>query len=158
MKGGITGHQKLENPKTIDWINSALLESVIINSISFGCTSLAVGADQLFARILLENKIPYTAVIPCENYEKTFHNTSDIDSYKYLLQRSESTIHLEYSNPSEEAFLAAGYWIVNEVKILFAIWDGGVAKGLGGTGDVVDYAKRAGKKLVHINPETKTIS
>ena len=37
-----------------------------------GLTSLAVGADQLFAKQLFERKIPYLAVIPCERYERTF--------------------------------------------------------------------------------------
>jgi hypothetical protein len=37
--------------------------------------------------------------------------------------------------------------------VLIALWDGKKANGVGGTGDVVAYAKEQRKPILHINPE-----
>lgn len=42
---------------------------------------LAIGADQLFTRIVLEEGIQHTAIVPCKEYQNTFKNT-DLDDYR----------------------------------------------------------------------------
>ena len=37
------------------------------------------------------------------------------------------------------------------------VWDGEKAEGLGGTGDIVTYARQRGKPVVHIEPITKVV-
>ena len=51
-----------------------------------------------------------------------------------------------------EAFLAAGRYIVDHCDVLFAVWDGLPAGAMGGTGDVVEYARRSERRVVHLNP------
>jgi len=72
MKVGITGHQNIGSNETIRWVKNILAAHIKELSIELGFTSLAIGADQLFAQLLKQSNIPYTVIIPCNNYEKTF--------------------------------------------------------------------------------------
>jgi len=54
--------------------------------------------------------------------------------------------------------MEAGESIVNEADVLVAVWDGKPAAGLGGTADVVTYARNLGKPLIWINSITGKIT
>jgi hypothetical protein len=151
MKIGITGHRNLGNADTMSWVSSFLGDCVRHQSITMGLTSLAIGADQLYAEILLKFDVPYTAVIPCAAYEMTF-GPEELKEYDRLLRRATNNCILSYLHPSEEAFYAAGKYIVENSEGLIAIWDGNPAKGLGGTGDVVKFAKELHVPVLHANP------
>jgi len=47
-----------------------------------------------------------------------------------------------------------GHAIVDECDLLIALWDRKKAKGVGGTGDIVTYAKKKEIPILHINTET----
>ena len=49
--------------------------------------------------------------------------------------------------------MAAGKSIVDSCEMLIAIWDGKPARGLGGTGDVVRYARKTGKAVSIVWPD-----
>ncbi|MCA1708813.1 MAG: hypothetical protein LC808_38260, partial [Actinobacteria bacterium] len=53
-----------------------------------------------------------------------------------------------YDSPSEDAFFAAGRRVVDLSDVVVAVWDGMEAKGKGGTGDVVTYARDNGIPVV----------
>jgi len=157
MIAGVTGHQNIGDHETISWVETNLTREIQNQTITTGLTCLAIGADQLFAHILTKFNIPYIAITPCEGYEETFSGKSDQQNYfKYLAQAQEA-VKLNFPAPSEEAFYAAGKYIVDHCNILFAIWNGKPAKGLGGTGDVVEYAKIKKKRIIHINLVTREI-
>lgn len=151
MKVGITGHQNLGTNSTIAWIKDSLERQISKYSVTCGITSLAVGADQLYAQILKEKSIQFTAIIPSDKYEKTFTG-SDLIKYQELLSQAKEKVQMNFIAPEEKAFLEAGKEMVNQSDIVFAIWDGKKAKGLGGTGDIVQYALQKNKTVVHINP------
>jgi len=48
--------------------------------------------------------------------------------------------------------MEAGEKIVEEADIVVAVWDGKPAAGLGGTADIVEYARELEKPLIWINP------
>lgn len=158
MKIGITGHQNLGSAENITWISDTLKSAIKQNNIDIGLTSLAIGADQLFAETLKDMHIRYIAIIPCDGYEQTFTTSSDLENYKSLLQNAWERIRLPFDNPSESAFYEAGKKIVNLSDMLIAVWDGQPAKGLGGTGDIVKYALSLKKRVVHINPMTQAVN
>lgn len=122
-----------------------------------GLTSLAVGADQLFAKQLFESKIPYLAVIPCERYERTFKSQQAIRDFQELLNNASEVETLPFGEPTETAFFAAGKFIVEKCDTLVAVWNGLAAKGLGGTGDIVSYAKQLGVPVIHLALATRKI-
>ena len=157
MIAGVTGHQKLGDKETICWVENSLTKEIQKQDIITGLTCLAIGADQLFAQILDSFQIPYIAVVACEKYDETFAKESDRENYYQYLARANETIKLDFPFPSEQAYYDAGKYVVDHSDMLFAVWNGKAARGLGGTGDVVEYAKKKRKKIIHINPITREI-
>jgi hypothetical protein len=152
MKIGITGHQTIGDSQTVAWVRHTLERLLLEYSASRGFTCLAMGADQLFADLLTNHRIPFTAVIPCAGYENVFDTEKARDEYIRYLQLADDVIRLQFSYPSEEAFYEGGKEVVKCSDVLFAIWNGKPAGGLGGTADIVQFAKKVNKVVVHINP------
>nr|WP_202498460.1 hypothetical protein [Streptomyces sp. SID5469] len=105
---------------------------------------LAAGADQLFADLALDSGVPLTAVIPGMDYEAHLGGDEVQASYRRLLKSCTARVDLPVEPTHEEAYYAAGRWIVDHADRLVAVWDGQPARGLGGTADVVAYARRTG--------------
>jgi transposase-like protein len=76
---------------------------------------------------------------------------------KQLLAHAAAVDTLDYPEPDEEAFFAAGKQVVEQSELLFAVWNGRPAAGLGGTADVVKHATDSGIPVVHINPITAVV-
>src|ERR1051326_2213357 len=70
---GITGHQRLDAPSKWEWVKREIERLLTQNTLPLvGVTSLAIGADQLFAKCVLELGGELMAIIPFVNYERTF--------------------------------------------------------------------------------------
>ena len=122
-----------------------------------GFTSLAVGADQLFAEAVLNCRGTLQAIIPFDGYELKFARGADREKYLQLLHQAASVETLEKRESDEAAYFAAGQKIVESAETIVAVWDGKPAAGLGGTGDVVAVALKKNKRIIHINPDTQTV-
>jgi hypothetical protein len=157
MKAGITGHQDLGPPEVALWIAGSIARLIDRYRVTYGLTCLARGADQMFAVLLVEKRIPFTAVIPCRSYERTFHTKRSLEDFRHLSNLATNIISLSFDSPSEMAFFEAGKFVAMDSEILFAVWNGKTAKGLGGTADVVNVAKRNDKHVVRIDPATRGI-
>jgi hypothetical protein len=155
MRIGITGHQNFENEA---WVSCNLDQQLDKLEPTHGYSSLAIGADQLFARHLARRAIPYTVIVPSERYEETFTSDESKRVYQELLGEASNVIMLSNSKPSEHAFYDAGLRVVDSSEVVLAIWNGRPAKGLGGTADIVHYAKENHKTVIHINPDTKDVT
>ena len=150
MIAGFSGHQDLGDEAKVQWVRCELERLLPELNIESGCLSLAAGADQLFAGVLLKNGLPYRAIIPCRRYEETFA-TAERARYSFLLSKAHERMDLDFEDPSEIAFYEAGKRVVEESNLLIAVWDGQRSHGLGGTGDVVAYALQRGRVVVHLN-------
>lgn len=157
MKVGITGHQNIGSASDIEWTEQVLSAKIVEEHVTHGFTSLAVGADQLFAFLLEKQGLHYTVVVPCMNYDKTFKTAEDLITFLRLQKSAADVITLPFQEPSEEAFWAAGKKIVELSEIMVAIWNGLPAKGLGGTGDVVKYCLQIHRRTIHINPVVRQV-
>ncbi|MBN2315429.1 MAG: hypothetical protein JXM79_15980 [Sedimentisphaerales bacterium] len=158
MNIGITGHQSIGDETVWNWAEQKVTEILeIYKEVLTGVSSLAIGADQLFARVVLTLGGRLYAVIPFPGYERTFRNSKDLRSYQIYLEASDKIEILEPSENDELSYLAAGRRVVDLVELIIAIWDGKPSKGLGGTGDIVKYALDNNKKVVHFNPIDKEI-
>jgi hypothetical protein len=109
-----------------------------------GVTSLAEGSDQIFAEKVLGVGGKLTAVIPAARYEDSFVTDQSRTLYWALRAQADEVIELPYDSPCEKAYWAAGQHVVELADILLAVWDGEDAGGLGGTADVVAYARARG--------------
>ncbi|MGC5346554.1 hypothetical protein ACPXCE_25320 [Streptomyces sp. DT24] len=113
-------------------------------------SSLAAGADQLFADIALSHGAELTAVIPSGDYESTFSGAAELARYRGLKDRAAREVRLDFPHSTDEAYYAAGVYIADHCDRLFAVWDGRPARGLGGTGDIVTYARALGRPVTVI--------
>ncbi|MCX4678262.1 hypothetical protein OG413_23590 [Streptomyces sp. NBC_01433] len=113
-------------------------------------SSLAVGADQLFADLALAFGAKLTAVIPSGDYEACFDDEADLARYRMLKSRAAQEVRLDFAHSTDEAYYAAGAYIADHCDRLLAVWDGRPARGLGGTGDIVTYARTLGRPVTVI--------
>lgn len=149
---GVTGHQDIPS-EALAFAKSGIAEVIGRSSEQpIGVSSLAAGADQLFADTLLKAGGRLHVVIPCHGYEKTFSGPTNLDCFLDLLKKADVIETLDNPDPSEEAFLEAGHRVVDLSDLLVAVWDGKVAKGKGGTADVVNYAHECDREVVILWP------
>jgi hypothetical protein len=138
---GVTGHQDI--PEAAAASVRAGIEAALRAQPRpvTALTSLAAGADQLFARLALAHGAALTVVLPSEGYEATFAaRPAALAGYAELRALAAGTVRLGHPSPTEAAFEAAGRWIADHCDLLVAVWDGQPARGTGGTGDIVRYA------------------
>jgi len=147
MRVGVSGHQHLP-PAALAFVKQGIARTLSQTSHDLlGITSLAAGADQIFADIVLAQGGQLHVIIPCLDYENSFESSGDRQKYCALLPRAGSIEALGFPAPSEEAFLAAGRRVVDLSDFLIAVWDGHPSRGKGGTADVVEYAKSLSKQI-----------
>jgi hypothetical protein len=113
-------------------------------------SSLADGADQLFADIALECGAELTVVIPSADYEDGFEGAEALARYRGLKRRATQEVRLGFARSTDEAYYAAGTFIADACDRLVAVWDGLPARGHGGTGEIVAYARALGKPVTVI--------
>ena len=115
-----------------------------------GVSALAIGTDQLFAKLVLGRGGRLHAVLPFADLERTF-SPPDVAQYHELLAQGSSEV-LHTAGSDEDAFMAAGIRVVDLSGLMIAVWDGQPARGKGGTADIVAYARHCRRALVHLNP------
>jgi len=158
MKVGVTGHQRLENPAAWVWVETAINgELDRLDTPLIGLTSLAIGADQLFARLIVLRGGEIHATIPFPDYERTF-DAESVTAYRALLLKAASVEVLRQQDTDQDAYMAAGKHIVAQADLMVAVWNGLPAKGKGGTADIVSYAVAKHVPMIHINPVDRTIT
>jgi hypothetical protein len=140
---GITGHRDL-GPVARRLVSGVLAAELTAHRPLHGISSLAEGADQIFAEQVVAAGGTLTAVIPAAGYAATFETVAGKAAYRRLRARATEVIELPYPSPSEDAYWAAGRRVVCLSDVLIAVWDGGPAGGLGGTADVVTFAAERG--------------
>ncbi len=159
MNIGITGHQKLNDSSLWNWVNVEI--DKILDQYSnglVGVTSLAVGADQLFADAVLNRGGKLHVIVPFEGYELKYSRGTARENYFRLLHQAPQVDVLNKEESEEASYFAAGKKVANISALLIAVWNGKPAAGLGGTADVVKYAAQINKEVIHIDPTTKTVT
>ncbi|MFF7474996.1 hypothetical protein [Streptomyces sp. NPDC008092] len=150
---GVTGHRAIP-PSVLPFVRSALQRQLSRTDVALEALScLAAGTDQLFADLALAQGVPVTAVIPGMDYEAHLGDDAARASYRRILQRCAHRVELPVQPTHEQAYFAAGQWIAERSDELVAVWDGRPARGLGGTGDVVAYARRIGVPVTVLWPD-----
>jgi hypothetical protein len=155
---GMTGHQGLPT-HTAELVTTALRDSLRSYTPGLvGVTMLGPGADQLFARVVLSLGGALYLVQPTtgRQYRDGFEDTEAQAGYDELYGRASYFEALEYTESTEQAHMAAGKVVVDRSSRLVAVWDGQPSRGLGGTADVVAYARERGVPVTVIWPEGAT--
>ncbi|MFK0017551.1 hypothetical protein [Streptomyces sp. NPDC091027] len=144
---GVTGHRSL--PDSVLGPVESGLRAVLgghdgpLEALS----SLAEGADQLFACVALECGADLTVVIPSGDYEDGFESAEALARYRQLRTQAAQEVRMDFPRSTDEAYYAAGTYIADSCDRLVAVWDGQPARGHGGTAEIVAYARAIGKPV-----------
>lgn len=160
IRVGVTGHRKLGPDPRTGWYVHVQCVRILIRLQELACwqearlvaySALAEGADQLFAQAALGLGIPLVGVIPFKDYADDFTG-EERDQFGALLDQCQEVHRLPLKRRSNQAYLVAGQWVVDQAEYVMAVWDGRPAAGKGGTGDVVAYAQEKGRAVLRIDP------
>jgi hypothetical protein len=155
---GMTGHQGLPTP-TAELVTAALRDKLRAYTPNLvGVTMLGPGADQLFARVVLELGGTLYVVQPTTGmqYRDGFEDPDAQRGYDELYSQASHVEALEHTDSTEHAHMEAGKAVVDRSGLLVAVWDGQPSRGLGGTADVVAYARQRGVPVEIIWPAGAT--
>ncbi|CAM5580641.1 hypothetical protein SCALM49S_03062 [Streptomyces californicus] len=121
---GVTGHRSIPaeaRPHVLAGLRAAFRGR---ERATHALSSLAVGADQLFADLALARGAELTAVIPSGDYEACFESAADLARYRALKARAVREVRLDFPHSTDEAYYAAGAYIADHCDRLLAVWDG----------------------------------
>jgi hypothetical protein len=150
---GITGHQRIP-ADAVGFVTARIVATLADAGRPLtGVSSLAAGADQIFAQVVLSAGGRLQVVVPCADYEKAFADEAGRREYARLLAAASRVETLPHPAPNAAAFLEAGQRVVDLSQLLIAVWNGEAPTGAGGTSEVVQYARERGTEIVFIWPE-----
>lgn len=156
---GFSGHRKLENAGLIaEGIGKALDQLNERHGPLVGISSAASGGDTLFLDEISHRTIPFRLVLPFSR--DVFKQDFDGQDWQRVLpffHRALSVQEISGAESRKEAFLETGVLTVEIADVMIFVWDGKPAAGIGGTADVVDYARALGKPLIIIDAATGNV-
>src|SRR5258708_14814823 len=151
---GLSGHTQVTDKTRIRNAIRRALEQILgdwpTRWVAF--SSIAYGADTLFVQEALDLNLSWNAILPMPL--ALFREDFDTDQWSlasHYLAKAISTQTIPESPSREDGYLDAGYEVVHHSDVIIAVWDGLPARGKGGTGDIVTYAREVEKPLVIID-------
>ena len=157
IRVGVTGHRILAEPEKIDEaVGQALrqIEQKFPGEPITVVSALAEGADRIVARhVLSRDDAGLIVPLPLapSDYLSDFHSEDSRAEFLRLLNRADQVDEMSSAPTREQAYEAAGEYVLNNSDVLIAIWDGGNAQGKGGTGEIVARARERGLPIAWIH-------
>lgn len=150
---GITGHSNL-TVESAPLVAAALRTELAAHASHgvVGVSCLARGADQLFARAVLELGGVLEVVLPSADYRSRKVKADNAAPFDELLGQATTVHTLPFEASNRESYLAASEHVLSTVELMMAVWDGQPADGRGGTGDVVECARALGLPVTVVWP------
>lgn len=156
MIAGLTGHRpdkigmeyEYIGPYT-KYIQEQLLIEIEKLGVKKAISGMAIGADTIWAEIILSKKIPLIAAIPFKGQESRWPKAAQ-ERYFKMLSNPLVTQQIVNSGYSAKAMQIRNEYIVDNCDVLIAVWNG--IKD-GGTWNTVNYAREKNKEIVYIHPE-----
>lgn len=149
---GVTGHSNLTD-STAELVAEELRKILADQPGHLvGVTCLARGADQIFARVVLDLGGAIEVVLPAADYRERKVKPDNAAEFDSLI--ANASVHtMPFTESNRDAYMAASEHVLSIVDKVVAVWDGGPSGGHGGTADVVDAARNRGLDVTVIWPE-----
>lgn len=164
MRLGFTGHRPnrlVIGTDAVDRLVGSVIDDIVAAvhrrdayEAIVAISSLAEGADRLFADAALARGLTLAALLPFDrwSYEQTFGDATTTAHYRDLLTRAMVVTELPGSlADTTAAYEAVGHAMTDGANMLVAVWDGKPAAGRGGTTEIIDYALAKGRPVVWID-------
>jgi hypothetical protein len=178
LRMGITGHRELSRfePREIDRTLAEVFDAISATiqnlqgdprldevyapgpPLLLMLSPLATGADRAAAKAAvargwhLASPLPFLQPI----YEEDFKDS--LDEFRDLLSKATkdtAVVELDGDYAAGEkrnrGYRDVGRFVVRNCDLLIAVWDGNDPAGVGGTGEIVAYAREHGLPVLHIN-------
>ncbi len=153
---GVTGHRRLVDLERIkcgvDEALSKIQAAYLPDRVTL-LSPLAEGADRLVVKQWLPRptvRLVALLPLPVEDYMEDFSRLESRREFQVLLKQAEEVITLPPCADRNEAYLNAGRYLVEHCDVLLAIWNGRAARGVGGTGEIVQLARERGTPLAWV--------
>ncbi len=158
---GFTGHRRLSDPAPAARAVRRAFDDIATHTGArlVGISSIASGADTLFAEELARRDAPWLLLLPfpLDNFRNDFE-PDEWARVEAVLPRALSTQVEPQTERRDDAYLTCGHRTVDESDVLIALWNGDPAAGVGGTADVVAYARAQQKPLLWIHEPSGEIT
>jgi len=157
---GFTGHRHLpDEAKSRSLILQFLKEQKENIQVSvYGISSVASGGDLLFAESCIFLGIPLRVLLPLP--KEQFREDFDEGTWKRVEDVICQALSVEVTGEDESRdarYYECGIETVLQCRLLLALWDGEPSRGLGGTEQIVSFAKIEGRPVVWIHSHAGTI-
>ncbi len=156
---GFSGHRHLSHPEGTRRLIAGALDDLAASFPSLvAITSVAIGADQLFANEMLARDATLFVVLPFprERFKRDF-SPPDWAAAEALLARAARIEVAQGVAGDTSAYMEAGVRVVDAADIMMVVWEGEPG-GHGGTADVVAYTRDLGRPLILLDPATGLVS
>jgi hypothetical protein len=153
---GVTGHRVLAEIERIRAAIDAALDAFerrFPGRPLVALSALAEGADRLVAERVLARfggALRVVLPLPRADYASDFAAAGSRRELEALCARAEQIVELPARGAREEAYEAAGHYVVERSDVLVAVWDGQEARGRGGTAAMVERARLRGLPIAWI--------
>lgn len=153
---GFTGHRRVKNEKALAQVLREVIATLQqdVGRDLVGRSSIASGADTLFAEACLASNMKWIAQLPFPEAEfKKDFKEADWKRAQALLDRAE---RIEISSEIAErprSYLDCGLATVDGADLMVAVWDGKAPRGQGGTAQIIEHTRALQKPLILISPD-----
>jgi hypothetical protein len=153
VRVGITGHMNL-TPESVPLVTAEIRKVLSEHEgLLVGVSCLARGADQVFARVVLELGGQLDVVIPAADYRERKVKPDNREEFEELIGQAANVRVLPFETSNREAYVAANEAVFSSVDTLVAVWDGAPPDGKGGTADTVEVARARGIPVTVVWPD-----
>ena len=162
VRVGVTGHRFLSDRARITTKIDLVLQRI---QEAFACarltvvSELAIGADQVVAHRALAlpgTRLVVSLPMPLEQYMEDFETLTARRDFIELFHCADEIRMVPTTPTRDDAYHAAGVYIVEHSDVMIAIWDGQPARGRGGTAEIVALAREHGLLLAWIRTTNHT--
>jgi hypothetical protein len=151
---GFAGHRKLEDEsrsrvRILEFLQDFKAKT---NKTVYGVSSAAAGGDLLFAESCIQIGLPIRILLPAprEQFREDF-DAATWNRAESAMQRAISVEVIGSGETKEERYYECGIETVQQSQLLLALWDGKPSQGLGGTEEIVTFAKEQERPVVWIH-------
>ncbi|MBB5153108.1 hypothetical protein [Saccharopolyspora phatthalungensis] len=114
---------------------------------------LARGADQIFARAVLNVGGSLEVVLPAADYRDRKVKPDNAAEFDELIGAASKVRTMPFAESGRDAYMGASEHILDTVDAMLAVWDGQPSAGHSGTGDVVKAAREHDVPVTVIWPD-----
>jgi len=154
---GFTGHRQLKDPEAVERVLRDVLSGLRTeDGVEWlALSSIAEGADMLFARTALRLGLGWEAVLPLPPSEFRADFSPQVwRQVEDLLCEAEHARVIGERSHRDDAYLDCGMETVNHCDLLLTVWNGERSRGRGGTAEIVAYARDMGRPVIIIDAQT----